>query len=61
MSLDCEAVIQHGISKYTDEIGNLWVCLADYFIRQGLFQKARDVFDEALANVFICLFTKILL
>lgn len=29
------------------------MCLADYFIRQGLFQKARDVFDEALANVFL--------
>jgi len=44
-------VIRHGIKKYTDEVGNLYVSLADYFIRQGLFEKARDIFEEALENV----------
>jgi len=50
-SIDCESVIRHGIKKYTDEVGNLFVSLADYFIRQGLFEKARDVFEEALETV----------
>ena len=50
-SIDCESIIRHGIQKYTDEVGNLYVYLADYFIRQGLFEKARDVFEEALDHV----------
>jgi len=50
-SIDCESVIRHGIKKYTDEVGNLYVSLADYFIRQGLFEKARDIFEEALEAV----------
>lgn len=50
--LDCEAVIRHGIRKYTDEVGNLWVCLAEYWMRQGLFDKARDVFEEGLCSIY---------
>jgi pre-mRNA-splicing factor SYF1 len=52
-SINCENVIRHGIKKYTDEVGNLYVALADYFIKQGLFEKARDIFEEALENVSI--------
>ena len=49
--IDCEGIIRHGIQKYTDEVGNLWVSLAEYWLRQGLFDKARDVFEESLEKV----------
>ena len=41
----------YGIKKYTDEVGTLWVRLADYYIKLGLFEKARDVFEEALNSI----------
>jgi pre-mRNA-splicing factor SYF1 len=41
----------YGIKKYTDEVGSMWVRLADYHIKMGLFEKARDVFEEALGTV----------
>ena len=45
-----ELIIRHGIRKYTDEVGKLWIFLADYYTRLGLFGKSRDVFEEALAQ-----------
>lgn len=48
---DCESIIRHGLNKYTDEVGRLWVALCNYYIKQGLFEKARDVFEEALSKV----------
>jgi pre-mRNA-splicing factor SYF1 len=50
-SLDGELIVRHCITKYTDEVGNLWVSLADYFIIRGVFDKGRDVFEEALEKV----------
>jgi pre-mRNA-splicing factor SYF1 len=44
-------VIRAGIRRYTDEVGRLWQALAGYFIRLGQFEKARDVYDEAIQNV----------
>lgn len=49
--INCESIIRHGIQKYTDEVGNLWVSLAEYWLRQGLFDKARDIFEESLEKV----------
>ncbi|XP_020574450.1 pre-mRNA-splicing factor SYF1 [Phalaenopsis equestris] len=49
--LKVDAIIRGGIRKYTDEIGRLWTSLADYYVRRGLYEKARDVFEEGLANV----------
>ena len=46
-----EAVIRAGIRRFTDETGRLWCALADYFIRSGLFEKARDVYEEGIATV----------
>lgn len=46
-----DQIIRHGIRKYTDEVGKLWIFLADYYIRQGLFGRARDVFEEAIATI----------
>lgn len=45
-SLPVEAILRGGIRKFTDEVGRLWVSLADFFIRRGLFEKARDVYEE---------------
>lgn len=33
------------------QVGRLWTSLADFFIRQGLFEKARDVYEEGLSTV----------
>lgn len=46
-----DQIIRHGIRKYTDEVGKLWIYLADFYIRQALFGRARDVFEEALATI----------
>ncbi len=50
-SIPVEAVIRAGIRRYTDEVGRLWQALAGYFIRLGQFEKARDVYDEAIQSV----------
>jgi pre-mRNA-splicing factor SYF1 len=49
--LDCESIIRHGLNKYTDEVGRLWVSLCNFYIRQGLFDKARDIFEEGLSKI----------
>ncbi|PKA56207.1 hypothetical protein AXF42_Ash011136 [Apostasia shenzhenica] len=49
--LKVDAIIRGGIRKYTDEIGRLWTSLADYYVRRGLYEKARDIFEEGLATV----------
>lgn len=46
-----EAVLRGGIRKFTDEVGKLWIALADYYIRRGMFEKARDVYEEGLQSV----------
>ena len=49
--IDVDKVIRHGIKKYTDEVGNLWVTLANYYIKMGLIEKAREIFEEALEKI----------
>ena len=50
-SLPVERIIRGGIRKFSSEVGRLWNALADFFIRQGQFERARDMYDEALASV----------
>lgn len=50
-SLKVEAIIRSGIAKFSDEVGRLWCALADYYIRLGQFEKARDVYEEAINSV----------
>ncbi|OTF82327.1 pre-mRNA-splicing factor SYF1-like protein, partial [Euroglyphus maynei] len=50
-SLDVDAIIREGIKRYVDQQGKLWISLAEYYTRSGLFDKARDIFEEALANI----------
>ena len=37
--------------RYTDQLGQLWNSLADYYIRSGLFERARDIYEEAIQTV----------
>ncbi|CAA6661813.1 unnamed protein product [Spirodela intermedia] len=49
--LKVDAIIRGGIRKFTDEVGRLWTSLADYYVRRGLYEKARDVFEEGITTV----------
>lgn len=49
--LNVDAIIRGGIRRYTDEVGRLWTSLADYYVRRGLFEKARDIFEEGIQTV----------
>mmetsp|Transcript_37540 Transcript_37540/g.86680 ORF Transcript_37540/g.86680 Transcript_37540/m.86680 type:complete len:885 (+) Transcript_37540:71-2725(+) len=50
-SLNIDAIIRSGIRQFTDEVGRLWISLGDHFVRLGQFEKARDVYEEALSTV----------
>mmetsp|Transcript_21367 Transcript_21367/g.47607 ORF Transcript_21367/g.47607 Transcript_21367/m.47607 type:complete len:955 (+) Transcript_21367:58-2922(+) len=50
-SLNIESIIRSGIRQFTDEVGRLWISLGDHFIRLGQFEKARDVYEEAMSTV----------
>ncbi|CAM9261543.1 unnamed protein product, partial [Phaeothamnion confervicola] len=47
-ALKVDAIIRSGISRFTDEVGRLWAKLADYYIRLGQLERARDVYEEAI-------------
>eukprot|EP00891_Asterochloris_glomerata_P006475 jgi/Astpho2/6475/fgenesh1_pm.00096_%23_6_t len=49
--INVDAVLRSGIRKFTDEVGRLWTSLSDYYIRRGLIEKARDVYEEGLTTV----------
>jgi len=49
--LKVEAMIRSGLSKFTNEVGRLWTALAEYYIRIGNFDKARDVYEEGVTTV----------
>uniref|UniRef100_A0A673MQQ9 Pre-mRNA-splicing factor SYF1 n=1 Tax=Sinocyclocheilus rhinocerous TaxID=307959 RepID=A0A673MQQ9_9TELE len=50
-SLKVGAIIRGGLTRFTDQLGKLWCSLADYYIRSGHFEKARDVYEEAILTV----------
>ncbi|XP_017219267.1 uncharacterized protein LOC108196479 [Daucus carota subsp. sativus] len=49
--LNVDGIIRGGIRRFTDEVGRLWISLADYYIRRKLLMKARDVFEEGMTMV----------
>ncbi|GJQ14523.1 hypothetical protein GpartN1_g6314.t1 [Galdieria partita] len=49
--VDVEGVLRGGLKVYKDEAGTLWCYLADYYTQKGLFEKARDIYEEALEKV----------
>ncbi|KAG5177608.1 hypothetical protein JKP88DRAFT_202283, partial [Tribonema minus] len=46
-----DAIIRSGLTRFTDEVGRLWCKLADYYIRLGQFERARDVYEEGITTV----------
>lgn len=50
-SVDVDAVLRSGIKRFSDEVGRLWCALAEYYVRAGMFEKARDIYEEALGCV----------
>lgn len=50
-SLKVEPIIRQGLKRFSDQIGVLWNSLADYYIRGGHFEKARDIYEEAVQTV----------
>ena len=49
--LRVEEIVRGAIKKYKDEVGRLWTTLADFYIRRGLFEKARDIYIEGLSCI----------
>jgi pentatricopeptide repeat protein len=63
-----DAILRGGLRRYTDQVGHLWNSLADYYIRSGLFERARDIYEESIQGrdspiflSFFYLFSKLLL
>jgi len=50
-SLNFDKVVRSGLARFTDEVGRLWCKLADYYIRSGRFEHARQVYEEACTTV----------
>lgn len=45
------SLLQGGLRRYTDQLGHLWNSLANYYVRSGLFDRARDIYEEAIQTV----------
>lgn len=50
-TLKVEAIIRSGIRRFTDQVGMLYCLLAMYWIKLGLLDKARDVYEEGITTV----------
>jgi pre-mRNA-splicing factor SYF1 len=46
--LDAEAILEQATQKFPEEASRLWIFRADYYTRMGMFERAREVFDESL-------------
>jgi pre-mRNA-splicing factor SYF1 len=49
--IDVDRIIRSGIERFADQRGKLWSGLAEYWIRRGTFERARDVFEEGITTV----------
>lgn len=49
--IDVDRILRSGIARYSDQRGKLWAGLAAYWARRGSFERARDVFEEAITTV----------
>ncbi|KAI9144902.1 hypothetical protein BKA69DRAFT_642735 [Paraphysoderma sedebokerense] len=50
-SIPVTKVLRIGISRYSEAVGKLWVALARWYILKGMFERARDVFEEGIKHV----------
>ena len=46
-----DSIIWEGIALYPDEVGRLWVFLADYYTWDGWFEEAWEIYEEALEKI----------
>ncbi|KAJ3068984.1 pre-mRNA-splicing factor syf1 [Rhizoclosmatium hyalinum] len=44
-------MIRAGLTKFTDQVGRLWNSLARWHVSLGKFERARDVYEEAITKV----------
>ncbi|TPX51699.1 hypothetical protein SeLEV6574_g00138 [Synchytrium endobioticum] len=49
--LDVDKILRSGITRFTDQVGKLWNALARWWVLKGEFEKARDVYEEAISKV----------
>jgi len=49
-ALRVDAILRSGIRRYSNEVGRLWTSLAEYYTRRGMFEKARDVYEEGITS-----------
>ncbi|KAJ1942578.1 pre-mRNA-splicing factor syf1, partial [Linderina pennispora] len=49
--LDSEGILRDGISRFSDQVGELWTALASHYIALGRFEQARDIYEEAIRSV----------
>jgi pre-mRNA-splicing factor SYF1 len=50
-SVRLEPIVRSALVRFRSDAARLWIALADYAIRLGSLEKARDVFEEALGSV----------
>lgn len=46
-----ERIIRSGIARFSDQVGRLWNGLAKYWMLRQEWEKARDVYEEAIRSV----------
>ncbi|KAI9757602.1 MAG: pre-mRNA-splicing factor syf1 [Chaenotheca gracillima] len=49
--IDVERIIRSGIARFADQRGKLWAGLANYWVNKGVYERARDVFEEGITTV----------
>ena len=49
--INVERIIRSGIERFSDQRGKLWAGLATYWITRGNFERARDIYEEAITTV----------
>lgn len=48
--INVERIIRSGIERFSDQRGKLWAGLATYWITRGNFERARDIYEEAITT-----------
>ncbi|KAI8924790.1 hypothetical protein BC831DRAFT_463626 [Entophlyctis helioformis] len=49
--LDVDRILRAGIARFTDQVGKLWNSLARWWIVNGEFDRAREVYEEGIHQV----------
>lgn len=50
-ALSVDAIVRSSLQHFPDQRGILWVGLARYYINLGVYERARDVFEEGITTV----------